>query len=98
MLTTETDSGVLVCGGKIFSTMIESYKRRLQDVHQGIAIEWVPVAEYSMPQFVKADLDPLWLRVLRKWERIISRIQMPGFSKKPGISTPNSRINSFPVS
>ena len=24
----------------------------------------VPVAEYSMPQFVQADLDPLWLRVL----------------------------------
>ncbi len=24
----------------------------------------VPVAEYSMPQFVLSDLDPLWLRVL----------------------------------
>jgi len=24
----------------------------------------VPVAEYSMPQFVQADLYPLWLRVL----------------------------------
>ena len=34
---------------------------------------------------------------LRNWEKVTSRNQMPGFSKKPGISTPDSGINSFPV-
>ena len=37
---------------------------RIEIHHKDVKNARVPVVEYSMPQFVQADLDLLWLRVL----------------------------------